>query len=56
MDTDIQTLTDRKFDHILKSENVGITNAEDFKDMGYDCMAMYLNTSCLTSETLFIKI
>lgn len=42
MDTDIQTLTKCKYDHILKSEKKVRTIHEDFKDMGYDCMAMYL--------------
>lgn len=56
MDTNIQTLTNCKFDRTVKSGNVGQTNHDNFKDMGYDCMAMYLNTYGLIEETLSIKI
>lgn len=54
MDTDIQTLTKCKYDHTLKSDKEVRTNCEDFKDMGYDCMAMYLNTYCFNIRNITI--
>lgn len=54
MDTDIQTLTKCKYDHILKSEKEVRKNRENFKDMGYDCMAMYLNTYCFNIRDIIV--
>lgn len=54
MGTDIQTLTTCKYDHILKSEKEVRTNNEDLKDMGYDCMAMYLNTYCFNIRNIIV--
>lgn len=53
MDTDIQTLTQRKCDHMLKSEKRRVrTIMKTFKDVGYDCMAMYLkHITVLIQET-----
>lgn len=54
MDTDIQTPTKSKYDHSDTKVRKQRTNSPDFKDMGYDCMAMYLITYCFNIRNIIV--